>query len=110
MNDEAVGSLLKDKIELGGELSVAAGPVGRTASASTDALLNAGIISYSRSKGLFAGALLKGAAITPDNDLNEAIYGMSARDLLTGAEKMTMAQVPSVVRPFPLMLARYSVK
>jgi lipid-binding SYLF domain-containing protein len=110
MNDEAVGSLLKDKIELGGELSATAGPVGRTAAASTDALLNAGILSYSRSKGLFAGALLKGAAITPDNDLNEAIYSMSARDLLTGAEKMTMAQVPSVVRNFPLTLARYSVK
>ena len=110
MNDEAVGSLLKDKVELGGELSVAAGTVGRTAAASTDARLSAGILSYSRSKGLFAGALLKGAAISPDNDLNEAIYGLSARDLLTGAEKMTMAQVPSVVRTFPLTLSRYSVK
>jgi lipid-binding SYLF domain-containing protein len=110
MNDEAVGSLLKDKVELGGELSATAGPVGRTAAASTDALLSAGILSYSRSKGLFAGALLKGAAISPDNDLNEAIYNLTAHDLLTGAEKMTMAQVPSVVRVFPLTLARYSLK
>jgi hypothetical protein len=54
-------------------LSATAGPVGRTAAASTDALLRSGILSYSRSKGLFVGALLKGASISPDNDLNEAI-------------------------------------
>ncbi|PYS89760.1 MAG: hypothetical protein DMF64_16810 [Acidobacteria bacterium] len=108
MNDDAVAGLLKDKLELGGELSATAGPVGRTASASTDVLLRAGILSYSRTKGLFAGAVLKGASISPDNDLNEAVYGLDAKDLLTGGEKMTMAQVPTVVRVFPITLARYS--
>jgi SH3 domain-containing YSC84-like protein 1 len=110
MNDDAVNGLLKDKLELGGELSATAGPVGRTAAASTDALLRAGIISYSRTKGLFAGAVLKGAAITPDNDLNQAVYGMDAKDLLTGAPKMKMSDVPTVVRVFPITLARYSNK
>lgn len=107
MNDDAVAGLLKDKLELGGELSATAGPVGRTASASTDALLRAGILSYSRSKGLFAGAILKGAAITPDNDLNQAVYGMDAKDLLTGAQKISPAQMPVEVRDFPTTLARY---
>jgi SH3 domain-containing YSC84-like protein 1 len=107
MNDDAVAGLLKDKLELGGELSATAGPVGRTASASTDALLRAGILSYSRTKGLFAGAVLKGAAITPDNDLNQAVYGMDAKDLLTGAPKITAAQMPLEVRDFPTTLARY---
>jgi lipid-binding SYLF domain-containing protein len=108
MNEGAVASLMKDKVELGGELSATAGPVGRTASASTDALLRAGILSYSRTKGLFAGAILKGAAITPDNDLNEAVYGMKAREILTGSEKMTLSTTPSEVRIFPETLARYS--
>lgn len=110
MNDDAVGGLLKDKVELGGEVGATAGPVGRNASASTDALARAGILSYSRSKGLFIGAVIKGAAITPDNDLNQAVYGMDAKDLLTGGRKLTMAQYPSVVRVFPLTLSRYSRK
>jgi lipid-binding SYLF domain-containing protein len=108
MNEGAVASLVKDKVELGGELSATAGPVGRTASASTDALLRAGILSYSRTKGLFAGAILKGAAITPANDLNEAVYGMKARDILTGSEKLTLSTTPSEVRIFPETLAQYS--
>src|ERR1700694_4436152 len=62
MNREALGGLLKDKFEIGGEGSVAAGPVGRSTSASTDVLLKAQIISYSRSKGLFAGLEIKGVA------------------------------------------------
>lgn len=110
MNDDALKSLLQDKFEIGGELSVAAGPVGRTASASTDAMLKAGILSYSRSKGLFAGALLKGAVVNPDNDLNEAIYGMKANDLLTGSQKMSKADTPAVVSVFPQTLSTYSKK
>ena len=66
MNENAVGSLLKDKFEIGGEGSAAAGPVGRSASASTDARMNAQILSYSRSKGAFAGLELKGVVIKPD--------------------------------------------
>ena len=107
MNDEGLNSLLKDKVELGGEVGVAAGPLGREAAASTDARLTAGILSYSRSKGAFIGAAIKGAVISPDNDLNEAFYGSKAKDLLTG-KPMTLADMPSAVKIFPRTLARYS--
>src|SRR6266550_1735554 len=63
MNQEGLNGLLKDKFEIGGEVGVAAGPVGREAAASTNPRLDAGILSYSRSKGAFIGAALKGAAI-----------------------------------------------
>src|SRR2546430_1560623 len=108
MNDNAVESLLGDKFEIGGEGSAAAGPVGRSASASTDVKLNAQILSYSRSKGAFAGLELKGVVIKPDNEDNAQVYGMSARDILTGANKISMAKMPEGVRVFPLTLARYS--
>ena len=109
MNDDGLNSLLKDKVELGGEVGVAAGPLGREAAASTDARLTAGILSYSRSKGAFIGAAIKGAVISPDNDLNEAFYGKKAKDLLTG-KPMTMVDMPSAVKVFPRTLARYSAK
>src|SRR6266446_3872972 len=79
MNEDALNGLLKDKFEIGGEGSVAAGPVGRSASASTDAQLKAGILSYSRSKGLFAGLEIKGVVISADNDDNVAVYGKKAQ-------------------------------
>jgi len=110
MNEEAVRGLLEDKFEMGGEASAAAGPVGRAASATTNLTLDAGILSYSRSKGLFAGLELKGAVINPDNNLNEALYGLKARDLLTGRNKVEMADVISGVIVFPNTLARYSIK
>jgi SH3 domain-containing YSC84-like protein 1 len=110
MNEHAVDSLLSDKFEIGGEGSAAAGPVGRSASASTDARLNAQILSYSRSKGLFAGLELKGVVIKPDNEDNLQVYGMNARDILTGADKISMANMPEGVRVFPLTLARYSTR
>ena len=108
MNENAVESLLKDKFEIGGEGSAAAGPVGRSASASTDARLNAQILSYSRSKGAFAGLELKGVVIKPDNEDNLQVYGMNARDILTGSDKISMEKMPEGVRVFPLTLARYS--
>ncbi|MGH9874844.1 MAG: lipid-binding SYLF domain-containing protein [Pyrinomonadaceae bacterium] len=107
MNQKGVDGLLKDKLELGGELGVAAGPVGREAAASTNLRLEAGILSYSRSKGAFIGAALKGAVISHDNDLNEAVYDMKASELLTSGS-MTLAQMPAGVRIFPRTLARYS--
>ena len=88
MNDHAVDSLLSDQFEIGGEGSAAAGPVGRSASASTDVKLNAQILSYSRSRGLFAGLELKGVVIKPDNEDNQQVYGMNARDILTGPDKI----------------------
>src|SRR6201991_4542398 len=93
MNDSALRGLLEDKLELGGEASAAAGPVGRSAAASTNLTLDAGILSYSRSKGLFGGLEIKGVVINPDNNLNEALYGYKARDVLTGANKVKMADV-----------------
>jgi lipid-binding SYLF domain-containing protein len=108
MNENAVDSLLGDKFEIGGEGSAAAGPVGRSASASTDLKFNAQILSYSRSKGAFAGLELKGVVIKPDNEDNHQVYGMSARDILTGSDKISMERMPEGVRVFPLTLARYS--
>lgn len=109
MNEEGLNGLLKDKFELGGEASIAAGPVGREAAASTNPRLDAGILSYSRSKGAFIGAALKGAVITPDNDLNEAVYGKKADGVLKGAP-MTFSQMPASVRIFPRTLVRYSIR
>src|SRR5262249_53061091 len=108
--DNAVDSLLSDKFEIGGEGSAAAGPVGRSASASTDAKLNAQILSYSRSKGAFAGLELKGVVIKPDNEDNAGVYGMTARDILTGANKISVDKMPEGVRVFPETLARYSTR
>ncbi len=108
MNDDALTGLLKDKFEIGGEGSAAAGPVGRSTSATTDALLRAQIISYSRSKGLFAGLELKGTVISPDNDDNLAAYGMKASEVLSPARKWVINKMPAGVRIFPKTLSRYS--
>jgi lipid-binding SYLF domain-containing protein len=110
MNQDGLNGLLKDKFEIGGEVGVAAGPVGREAAASTNLRLAAGILSYSRSKGAFIGAALKGAVISPDNDLNEAVYdGKKAKDVLTDSS-MTLSQMPAGVRIFPRTLSRYSLR
>lgn len=106
MDDEAIGGLMKDKFELGAEASIASGPVGREASADTDALMNAEILSYSRSRGLFAGINLKGVVIRPEDDLNEAVYTKSARELLGGEDRASSgaaADLPS----FSQEVARY---
>jgi lipid-binding SYLF domain-containing protein len=86
MNDHALQSLLKDKFKLGADASVAAGPVGRSAAASTDLKLNAEILSYSRSKGAFAGVSLDGAKMQADKSGDEAMYGheVNRREILDG--------------------------
>jgi SH3 domain-containing YSC84-like protein 1 len=109
MNPEGLKGLLEDKFELGGEIGIAAGPVGREAAASTNPTLDAGILSYSRSKGAFIGVALKGAVISPDNHVNEAVYDMKAREVLTG-NSMTLSEMPAGVRIFPRTLARYSLR
>jgi len=109
MNQEGVSGLLKDKFELGGEAGVAAGPIGREAAASTSPRLDAGILSYSRSKGAYIGAALKGAYVSPDNDLNEAVYGAKADEILTG-KLLALGQMPAGVRIFPRTLVRYSIR
>jgi SH3 domain-containing YSC84-like protein 1 len=92
MNRAGVQKLLNNKVTLGGEASVAAGPVGRMASAGTDAQMTAEILSYSRSKGLFAGIDLSGGTLKPDTDDNAAMYGASAnaRDIALGTMPVTM--------------------
>lgn len=104
MNDKGMNSLLQSKFEVGGDASVAAGPVGRQAGASTDLKLNAEILSYSRSKGLFVGLELKGAVITLDESDMEATYGkgVAAEAVLKGSK--TSADVAV----YPTTLGRYS--
>jgi lipid-binding SYLF domain-containing protein len=75
MNPNGIRRLLKSRAELGADASAAAGPVGRTASASTDLMMTAEILTYSRSRGLFAGVSLKGTAITQDGEANARLYG-----------------------------------
>ena len=75
MNERGARGILASKVKLGGDASVAAGPVGRTASAETDATLRADILSYSRARGAFAGISLEGSTVRPDNGANIQIYG-----------------------------------
>jgi SH3 domain-containing YSC84-like protein 1 len=86
MNNRGVDALLSTKVTLGGNVSAAAGPKGREATASTDASLRAEILSYSRSRGLFAGVSLEGVSLRPDDDASAEIYGrkITARRILTG--------------------------
>jgi lipid-binding SYLF domain-containing protein len=106
MNDESIEGLMKDKFELGGEAAVAAGPVGRNAGAATDALMQAAILSYSRSRGLFAGVNAKGVVLRPEDDLNTAVYNRTARELLS--EQDTAAAPAEGLRSFPNTLGRYT--
>ena len=84
MNDRAAHSLLHSKVKLGADASAAAGPVGRTAEADTDAYMRAEILTYSRSRGAFAGISLEGATLHPDNEGNRALYGggVTAQDIV----------------------------
>ncbi len=86
MNEKGMQQLLNSKFQVGGEVSAAAGPVGRHASAGTDWKLNTEILTYSRAKGAFAGATLEGAGISQDEDAIRAIYGkdLTPRAILTG--------------------------
>jgi len=90
MNSGAASGILTSKVKLGGDASAAAGPVGRSASAETDATMKAEILSYSRAKGAFAGVSLAGSTLRPDNDANEKLYGknIEAKEIvLDGAVK-----------------------
>jgi SH3 domain-containing YSC84-like protein 1 len=91
MNERGADKLLSSKFTLGAEGSVAAGPVGRTATAQTDAQMHADILSWSRSQGLFAGLALEGATLRQDLDDNKAIYGrkIENREIVTQKRKMS---------------------
>jgi lipid-binding SYLF domain-containing protein len=86
MNERGMEKLMRDKFTLGGDASVMAGPVGRSAQAATDAEMHADILAYSRSRGIFAGILLEGATLRPDNDDDRALYGsnVTPQEILHG--------------------------
>jgi lipid-binding SYLF domain-containing protein len=86
MNERGASSILSSKVKLGGDASVAAGPVGRTASADTDAWMRAEILSYSRARGVFAGISLEGSTLRPDDDATADVYGrkLTAKEIVLG--------------------------
>lgn len=98
MNQTGMEHLLSDKFQMGGEASAAAGPVGRDASAMTDAALRAQILTYSRSRGLFGGLDLSGAAITQDKESNRELYGsdITNREIVNGGPQ----NIPAQAKPF----------
>jgi lipid-binding SYLF domain-containing protein len=99
MNEKGAEKLLGDKVTLGADTSIAAGPVGRAATAATDAQLTAEMLAYSRAKGLFAGIDLSGGSLRPDNDRNRAAYGATAnaREIAMGTSPLA---VPVEARTF----------
>jgi SH3 domain-containing YSC84-like protein 1 len=106
MSQRGMDRLMTDKFTLGGDASVAAGPVGRTVDAETDLELRAEMLAWSRARGVFAGISLNGATMRPDNDVNAELYGhkMSNREVLTGN-----MPVPDAARPLIHELDRYSI-
>ena len=106
MNLDGINSLIKNEFKLGGDASVAAGPVGRSSSAETDAYMKAKILSYSRSQGVFAGVELSGAVMKQDRDANQILYGkvVGAKDLLFDANE----PVPKDAQEFIQTLNKYS--
>ena len=102
-NERGMKKLLGNKVTLGAEASVAAGPVGRDARAATDAQMNAEILSYSRTQGLFAGINLSGGVLRPDGDDNEDVYGkkVTPETILTGN-----TAAPAATQPFMKALIR----
>ena len=105
MNENGKSNLLESKFTLGGDASVAAGPVGRTANAQTDAQMQAEILAYSRSQGVFAGISLEGATLRPDPKQDEQIYGkrVDRWEVLDGK-----VAAPEMIRPLIDTLTKYS--
>lgn len=95
MNERGIERLLQDKVTLGADASLAAGPVGRSGAAATDAQLTAEMLSYSRSRGLFAGIDLSGGVLRPDKSADNGFYGhaISYRDVLLGKERIAAPPV-----------------
>jgi lipid-binding SYLF domain-containing protein len=103
-NQRGVDKLLQDKVALGADASVAAGPVGRSAAAATDAQMHAEMLAYSRSQGLFAGIDISGGVLRPDNEANRRAYGpnITARDMVEGGH----VAIPVAARAFIAALGR----
>jgi SH3 domain-containing YSC84-like protein 1 len=100
MNKRGASAILDSKVKLGADASAAAGPKGRGASADTDATLRAEILSYSRSRGLFAGISLEGSTLRPDNDASADVYGrkITAREIVMGHKLAVPASGRHLVR------------
>jgi SH3 domain-containing YSC84-like protein 1 len=98
MNRSGENRLMSDKFTLGGDASVMAGPVGRSAQAETDAMMKAEMLSYSRSHGIFAGVSLEGATLRPDNDDNAKVYGrpVTQREILHGEVRPPASERPLI--------------
>ena len=107
MNDRGATSVLSSKVKIGADATAAAGPKGRSAAAATDATMQAEMLSYSRSRGLFAGVSLEGTTLRPDNEANTQVYGseLAAREIVKG----TVA-VPSAAKPMVDVLNKRSPK
>ena len=105
LNRRGADKLMTSKFTLGGDASVAAGPVGRASSAETDALMRAEILSWSRNRGAFAGVSLKGSTLRPDEEANEELYGkkLTNREIVEGG-----VEVPQAAAPFVSALNKYS--
>jgi lipid-binding SYLF domain-containing protein len=105
MNQSGVKKLLSSKFTIGADASAAAGPVGRTSSAATDAQMRAEILTYSRARGLFAGVSLEGATLRPDEDWNKELYGkaMTNQEIVTGS-----IQPPGAAKNLMSALNKYS--
>ena len=98
MNDRGATSVLGSKVKIGADASAAAGPKGRTAGAATDIVMQAEMLTYSRSRGLFAGVSLEGSTVRPDGDANALVYGsdIPARELVKGGTAVPSAALPMV--------------
>jgi lipid-binding SYLF domain-containing protein len=107
MNDRGASSVLGSKVKLGADASAAAGPKGRTAGASTDIVMNAEMLTYSRARGLFAGVSLEGSTLRSDDDANKLVYGkeLGAREIVRGG-----VDVPAAAKPMIDLLNKRSPK
>ncbi len=108
MNPRGAESLMGSKVKLGADASAAAGPKGRNATAATDVAMRAEILSYSRSRGLFAGVSLEGSTLRPDNSANEKLYGrkLTAKEILREGK----VSIPAAARILDAQLAKTSPK
>ena len=108
MNEQGAKSVMTSKVKLGGDASVAAGPVGRATSAETDIVMNAEILSWSRNRGIFAGISLEGSTLRSDDDANDNLYGkdLNARQIIL----QRMVKTPAAGQPLVSLLNRTSPK
>ena len=109
MNEGGARGILAGKVKLGGDASIAAGPVGREASAETDISLRSEILSYSRSRGLFAGISLEGSTIRPDKKANQQVYGkpLEAKDIVLSDQVRVPAAAEQLVSTLETKTARH---